>query len=320
MNIKFFLLTLVAGFSLTTLTAQEKDQHIVIRKKSDSKEKTTVVIDGDKVTINGKPIEEYKNEDIEVIRQRDKVVGLKGGTMAFSAPRIPRTAFAPEHRNLFDGDSAHTETRAFLGISTEKTEAGASIVSVTKESAAEKAGLQKGDVITKVGERKIIDGENLFEAIKKYKPEDKVNITYKRDGKENSVSVTLGKATHTIRYARTWKNHNFSFPELNFEKFGDSDFTFYRKPRLGIQIQDTENNSGVKVLDVDENTPAAQSGLKKDDVIVEANGTTVQSLEDIRTEMKDVKEGDILKLKYKRDNQTQTAEIKFPKRLKKATL
>src|SRR5579875_3386938 len=44
-----------------------KDQNIIIHKNGDSKEKTTIVIDGDKVTINGKPAEDYKGSDITIM-------------------------------------------------------------------------------------------------------------------------------------------------------------------------------------------------------------------------------------------------------------
>jgi serine protease Do len=45
--------------------------------------------------------------------------------------------------------------RALLGVVSEKNDNGAKITSVTKESAAEKAGLKKDDIITKVGDTKI---------------------------------------------------------------------------------------------------------------------------------------------------------------------
>ena len=46
-------------------------------------------------------------------------------------------------------------------------------------------------------------------------------------------------------------------PEL--PNLNGNEFNFSRKPRLGLQIQDIEEGKGVKILDVDSNTPAARA-------------------------------------------------------------
>ena len=46
----------------------QKEERIIITKKGDSTEKMTVVVDGDKVTVNGKPVENFKDGDIEIIK------------------------------------------------------------------------------------------------------------------------------------------------------------------------------------------------------------------------------------------------------------
>jgi len=83
--------------------------------------------------------------------------------------------------------------KAILGVVTEKSEKGALVKEVNKESAAAKAGLQVGDVITKLGDTKIESADGLYNAVGKYKPEEKVSIGYLRDGKEKTTSAVLGK-------------------------------------------------------------------------------------------------------------------------------
>jgi serine protease Do len=95
---------------------------------------------------------------------------------------------------------------------------------------------------------------------------------------------------------------------------------FNRKPRLGIEIQDVEEGKGVKILDVDDDTPAAKAGLKKDDVISGLNGKSIDSVDELQSALKEMKEGDSFKVTYKRNGQSQTAEIRFPKKLKTAEL
>ena len=58
----------------------------------------------------------------------------------------------------------------------------------------EKAGLQDGDIITKVNNDKVTATVSVQSIIGKYNPGDKVTLTVTRDGKEKSISLTLGEA------------------------------------------------------------------------------------------------------------------------------
>jgi serine protease Do len=80
-----------------------------------------------------------------------------------------------------------------LGVTTEKAEQGVTIQDITKESAAEKAGLKENDIITKIDDTKIEDPDGLSAAIKKHKPGEKVTVTYLRDKKEQKVTAELTK-------------------------------------------------------------------------------------------------------------------------------
>jgi putative serine protease PepD len=60
---------------------------------------------------------------------------------------------------------------------------------------ADKAGLEPGDVITKLDDHVINSGPTLIGEIWTHKPGDKVTITYERDGKTNTTEVTLGSRT-----------------------------------------------------------------------------------------------------------------------------
>ncbi|MFE1842439.1 S1C family serine protease [Streptomyces sp. NPDC059515] len=57
---------------------------------------------------------------------------------------------------------------------------------------ADKAGLEPGDVITKLDDRVIDSGPTLIGEIWTHKPGDEVTLTYKRDGKEHTTELTLG--------------------------------------------------------------------------------------------------------------------------------
>jgi len=70
---------------------------------------------------------------------------------------------------------------------------GALLTAVTPDSPADKAGLRVGDVIVAVDDKRITLATDLADIIRQYNPGDEVRITYRRDGREKTVRVTLGR-------------------------------------------------------------------------------------------------------------------------------
>jgi putative serine protease PepD len=90
-------------------------------------------------------------------------------------------------------------THAQLGVETQtatsndqQTAIGATIASVTPGSAADKAGIKAGDVVTKVNDRVIGQSEDLAATIRSYAPGTKVTLTIKNGNDTRTVNVTLG--------------------------------------------------------------------------------------------------------------------------------
>ena len=71
---------------------------------------------------------------------------------------------------------------------------GAVVSEVPSDSPAGQAGIQKGDVITKVGGKRMNDAVDLTATIRSYAAGTKVPVTIRRDGQERTVEVTLGSA------------------------------------------------------------------------------------------------------------------------------
>lgn len=304
---------LFAVLASSQLTAQEKNEtkerkekkqeNIIIKKKGDKNEKVTVVVDGETITVNGMPIEDFNDENLEIITRKGKAIANE------MAPRIRKMV------RSFDGTGVGASNKAFLGVTSEMVEQGAKITGITKASAAEKAGLQIGDIITKIGSEKIDEKNGLFTAIGKYKPEEKIMITYIRNGAEATTEAALDK--NKTSNIVTWNSEGFDMEAPEGMHFFNS---FPRTPKVGLQIEDVEEGDGVKILGVDENTPAEKAGLKKDDVLTEIDGANLKNVDELRIKMKAFKEGDSFKVKYKRGNKSQTTEIKLPKKLKRANL
>ena len=71
------------------------------------------------------------------------------------------------------------------------TGVGAEIKEVTKGSAGDKAGLEKGDIITAVNDTPIVSSNALVASIRGYEPGETITITYQRDGDKKTTKVTL---------------------------------------------------------------------------------------------------------------------------------
>src|SRR5205814_3449149 len=101
----------------------------------------------------------------------------------------PRT-IAPPYRG-----KVKFEDSGFLGVTLDMGATRATIGAVSKDSAAEKVGIQPKDTILQVEGNEIIDQETLINTLQTYKHGDKVNIKLEREGKILELSATLGKRT-----------------------------------------------------------------------------------------------------------------------------
>ena len=292
--------------------AKEKTQEIIIRKSGEKGEKMTIVVDGDNITLNGKSIDKLTDADVQIYKRDSRAEGPRVRLIAPGANA--------NRRQLQDADafSIAGSNRAMLGVVTVQAEGGAKITEVTKESGAEKAGLKEDDIITKVGDKKIENSNDLIATIGTHKPNDKVDVTYKRNGKEVKTSATLGESK-TRSFTMNGNYEGMDYPDNLIAPFG-SGFTFNRKPKVGLQIMDVEEGTGVQIREVEDESAASKAGLKEGDVITEVNGKSIAGVDAMKEQIKDIKEGDSFKMTYRRGGNTQTAEVKIPKRLKTANL
>jgi C-terminal processing protease CtpA/Prc len=81
-----------------------------------------------------------------------------------------------------------------------KKGAGILVLSVDDESVAGKAGIKAGDIISKVGENKIEDTEDVRHALKDYDKGDQFDITVIRHGKTQSLKATMDEQEHSMAF------------------------------------------------------------------------------------------------------------------------
>ena len=129
------------------------------------------------------------------IRTSSSSASEQGGSIGLGFA-IPIDEVMPIVKQMIDGE---TPTHARLGISVsdianrpgaEVTE-GAQIQQVTNGSTADSAGLQEGDVITKVDDQLITGADSLVATIRSYRPGDEVTVTFEQDGDSHTAKLQL---------------------------------------------------------------------------------------------------------------------------------
>lgn len=126
------------------------------------------------------------------------------------------------------GNELNGPTSKELGI---KQTQGYYISSVIKNSGAEKAGLKKGDVIVKLDNQPIATYPELTGYISTKRPNDKVQVTVIRDGKNQTIPVTLVKNDVV----------NTDFKGLELENIESSDKKKF-KIDYGVKIKEVNND------------------------------------------------------------------------------
>lgn len=174
-----------------------------------------------------------------------------------------------------------TVQRAFLGIQyprndlSEEVKAqngikegeGVYVMDVTRDGAAEAAGIKKGDIITRVNGVAVTSGPEMVGQIATYRPGDKVQITYKRGGKEYSIPVVLRNSTGTTDMIKT----------SALDKLG-ADLQTINKDlakELGV-------NGGVEIRSINSKGLLSRVRIQEGYVIIKANGKEVKNTEDLR--------------------------------------
>jgi serine protease Do len=148
--------------------------------------------------------------------------------------------------------------------------AGALVANVEKGSAADKAGLETGDVIRSIDGQQVISSGDLSAAVSADQPGHKATMQVWRKGKPMTITATLGNATDKVAKADTDSKSD------NGGKLGLAVRPLQPQERKQVGIA----NGGLVVEDVA--GPAAAAGVEPGDVILSVNGQSVSSVEQMR--------------------------------------
>ena len=309
---------------------------LIITKKGLKDGRIVIEVRDGEITINGKPADEYKDGDVTV-RRSGRALNT---TRVYSPFRVEGQTWngnSNSNSGTWNGNADLFETKggvAYLGVVTEKSDDGAKITSVSDNTAAEKAGLKEGDVITHVDEDRIDDHDDLTKAIRKHKPGDKINVTVERNGNERQLVATLGSTGGSttffsapkamtvpdVKEFKDFKDFKYETPQGQGLSGLNRVYSYSGRVRLGIQAQDTEDGRGAKVLRVDDDSPADRAGIREGDVITEFEGKNVDDADDLVAAARSVKDQSSMTIRLQRNGRSETVEVKVPKKLKTTNL
>ena len=192
--------------------------------------------------------------------------------------------------------------RAFLGVflsgDTPEGETGVRVDGILKNSAADRARMEEGDVIVSFERRPVEDLEDLGQRLRSFSPEDRVEIEVLRDGRRQTFDVTLGsradadEAIHGMARPKLGVQVVATTPELREHMGGDAD-------------------RGVLVGKVIPDTPAERAGLACGDLITAVNGKSVHNIAGLMAALRN-KAGESIDLEVVRDHRTLHLEATLP--------
>ncbi len=182
--------------------------------------------------------------------------------------------------------------RALLGVNSQEVDSkvakennlntiqGVIVTSVIDGSAANEAGIKEGDIIIKIDRNSINSNSDLKEQISKYRPGDKINITYLRNGKENTVIVELKNIKGTTEVIKTDINNVANALGATFEKIDNEELQSY-----GI-------SNGLKITKLN-SEKLKSAGIKEGFIVTSIDKKPIYTTEDIQNILQN-KRGGIL--------------------------
>jgi len=185
-----------------------------------------------------------------------------------------------------------------------KNRDGALVGAVSQGGAAAKAGIEPGDVIVGYNGKAVKNSNDLVSMVTATKPGTSVPLRVMRDGKEQTISVTVDELDLEAEGNQQQQSRNRGgggAPEPQTTAgFGITLNNI--TPDIARQLR-LENSRGAVIVDVEQNSTAARAGLSEGDVILRVGRTPVNNAAEAQRELGKVPSGGTAFLRILRDGQ-----------------
>ena len=179
---------------------------------------------------------------------------------------------------------------------------GALVAEVNPGTPAEKAGLQRGDIIVEFDGKPIKEMNELPRLVANTPPGTKVTLKFLRDGKEKSVTLTV--------------------TEMQEERTALSGRESPEESALGLAVENLNPNlarryglkesKGALVVQVAPGSPAAEAGLRPGDLILDINGQAVRNVADFQRLLAALEKGSVARILVKRQGHSLYFPLEIP--------
>jgi serine protease Do len=246
----------------------------------------------------------HGNSGGALVNTKGELVGINSQILSVSEGNIGIGFAIPANMARHVMDELRSEgrvRRAQLGVTVQPVTAdlaaslglpqarGAIVSSVEAGSAADRAGVKRGDVITSFNGQPVSDYNALRNRVAEATPGANASLVVIRDGSERTLTVKLGEASAT-RAARG------AGADADDDKTALGVAVTPLTPELASRSGAAKDLQGLLVQDVSPDGRAADAGIRPGDVIVEANRKPVATVDDLRAAVKSATDRPLLLL------------------------
>lgn len=183
---------------------------------------------------------------------------------------------------------------------------GVLVASVEDGTPAAKAGLQVEDVIVRFNNNPVTNEGGFRDMVARTEPGTTVPVVIKRDGKEQTLRVTIGEPKDAVAEAKPGSEQPAARGKLGVSvaEVTDADV------RKQFEIKDTVREGAV-IVEVAPGSPAASAGLQPGDIILRLNGKSIANAKQLPEVVSSLKEGASVTAVIRRGDQRVLAQIEM---------
>jgi len=168
---------------------------------------------------------------------------------------------------------------------------GVIVTKVEEDSPAQKAGLKRYDLIVKVNGKRVKKDVELSTRIAELSPGDQVELEIYRKSSKKTITITVGEAPDTVKFkSRDEESRSIDLGMVLINNSPSIERQYGLKTSQGIMVKRVERNS-----------PAAQNGIKSQDVILEVDRQEIEKVDDFREIISRKRPGSLVLLYINRD-------------------
>jgi len=178
---------------------------------------------------------------------------------------------------------------------------GVIVDSVTKDGPAYKAGIKPDDIILAINGQAVKNGDDLVARVADTPVGEKVTLTVDREGKKMEVPIVVEDRYEVFkddpRFAKMRRS-----PEETKEESTDAKFGIFVREMSAAEREEAkiEDNRGIVVTRVQEDSFAEELGLQEKDIILSVNRVPVRTVDDVRKIQASLKPGSAVSFRVAR--------------------